>query len=114
MIVHEIQITLFEHGHRRGLFVDHVHGDSFQVRLATKEVRVGAELDLIFVTPTLQTKRSVGHDIFRLGPAVAEFFDYILPLRKSDLETGDREKIRGRVTQRNEQSLIIPGLNADQ
>ena len=113
MIVHEIQIALLEHRHRGGFFIDHEHADFFHGRLAAKVARVGTEFDFVLVLPGRQTKGAVGHDISRLGPTGVEFFDDILALRVRDFKSRDSEKIGGRMTQSNDEGLIVRRFDAD-
>ena len=113
MIVHEIQIALFEHRHSGRFFIDHEHADFLDGGLAAKVARVGTKFDFVLVLPRRQTKGTVGHDISRLGPAGVEFFDDILALRIRDFKSRDSEKVSGRVAQSNDQGLIIRRLDAD-
>src|SRR6266478_3978340 len=103
MIVHEIQIALFEHRHSGRFFIDHERADALNSRFAAKIVWVGTELDFVLVLPGRQTKGTVGHHISWLGPAAIEFFEHILALRVRDFKSRDSEKVSGRMAQSNDQ-----------
>ena len=51
VVVDEIDLPLFVQGQRCGLLIDHEHLDFFDSGLAKKKLRIGPELDLVFMFP---------------------------------------------------------------
>ena len=114
VVVNEIELALFVHGQGCRLLIDHEHLDFFHSRLAEKEIRIGAELDLIFMLPGGEQERAVRHDVARFRPFGSELLDDILALGVGDLKSGDGDEIGGRVFQFHLQRRVVLSLDAQQ